>query len=458
MSLDLTDIQGNILRGYHLPFARYTFLNLTEPAHAMRFVAEITGGITTAETWDDAKPRSTLNIAVSRTALLRLGLPSGTVQTFPGEFLEGMAKRASILGDIGASAPERWDPIWNGRVDVLVMINAMTVHDREERYRAVRAIAEATGGATFVADQDGAALVVNGSFAAVEHFGFADGFAQPDFIGGQASDVPGDGKLGRHGRWQEIETGEFLLGHRNEAAELPAAPIPIVLAKNSTFMAYRKLEQNVRAFRSYVCETGARYAGGSEKLMAKFVGRWRDGTPLSLSPDRPDPMIAGDSLRHNDFTFQDDPEGLRCPLGAHIRRANPRDSGGFNGRLATRRRIIRRGMPYGSFVPEGGEIDEQERGVLFMALNASLSRQFEFVQQQWINYGNDASLGEERDPLIGGNEGKGRFVIPADTTKGEEPFICSDLPSFVRMRGGDYFFIPSMTALRLLGDGLVDPR
>jgi Dyp-type peroxidase family len=458
MELDLTDIQGNVLRGYRLPFARYTFVNLTEPAAAMRFVARLSDEVTTAETWDDGRPRSTLNIALSRTALSGLGLPAATVQSFPSEFLEGMANRAGILGDAGASAPEKWDRVWQGRVDVLLMINATTAPDRDGRYRALRAIADAAGGATFLGDQDAAALVVNGSFAAIEHFGFADGYAQPDFVGGQASDVPGDGKLDRRGRWQEIATGEFLLGYRNEAAELPVAPIPGVLAKNATFMVYRKLEQDVRAFRAYVSEWGARYGGGPEKLMAKFAGRWRDGTPVAVSPDRPEPAIAADVRRNNDFTYEDDPDGLRCPLGAHIRRVNPRDSGGFNGRLATRRRIIRRGLPYGPHLPDGAEIDAQERGIVFMALNASLSRQFEFVQQQWINYGNDFCLGEERDPLIGGNDGKGRFVIPGDTANGEEPFICSDIPSFVRVRGGDYFFIPSMTALRLLGRGHIDPR
>ena len=458
MALDLFDIQGNILRGYRLPFVRYSFCTLTDPAGAMKFIAQIRGDITTAENWDDGKPRSTLNIALSRTGLPALGLPAPTIQSFPGEFLEGMAKRAGILGDIGASAPEKWDAIWHERIDALLMINAMTAADRDERYRSLRAAAEASGGVTFVGDQDGSALIVNGKFAAIEHFGFSDGYSQPDFIGGQASDVPGDGKLDRQGGWQEIATGEFLLGTRNEADELPTAPMPIVLANNSTFMAYRKLEQDVRAFRAYMSEWGARYSGGPEKLMAKFVGRWRDGTPISVSPDRPDPAIASDNRRNNNFSYNDDPEGLRCPVGAHIRRVNPRDSGGFNGRLATRRRIIRRGIPYGGYLPEGAGLDDQERGIIFMALNASLSRQFEFVQQQWINYGNDFGLGEDRDPLVGTNEGKGRFVVPGNVASGDEPFICSDLPSFVRVRGGDYFFVPSMTALYLLGNGLIDYR
>ena len=192
--------------------------------------------------------------------------------------------------------------------------------------------------------------------------------------------------------------------------------------------------------------------------MAKFVGRWRDGTPLMKSPDRPDPVVAADDTKNNDFTYASDPDGLVCPHGAHIRRVNPRDSQGFNGRLATRRRIVRRGLPYGEWLPEGEPDDGRARGIIFMALGASISRQFEFVQQQWVNYGNDFNLGESRDPLIGNNAGEGFFVIPGQAGTNEPPHFCAKLPSFVTLKGGDYFFLPSLTALRLIASGSIDPR
>jgi hypothetical protein len=113
-------------------------------------------------------------------------------------------------------------------------------------------------------------------------------------------------------------------------------------------------------------------------------------------------------------------------------------------------------MPYGSYTPEGETLDDQERGIIFMALNASISRQFEFVQQQWINYGNDFHQGEDKDPVLGNRDKPGRFVIPGD--KKNPPFICADMQSFVTLKGGDYFFLPSLTALHLLAEGLVDPR
>jgi deferrochelatase/peroxidase EfeB len=146
-------------------------------------------------------------------------------------------------------------------------------------------------------------------------------------------------------------------------------------------------------------------------------------------------------------------------MGAHLRRVHPRDAFGFNGRLINRRRITRRGLPYGPFVAEDKPVaDTDDRGVIFMALNASISRQFEFVQQQWIQYGNDSHLGNDKDVLMGNHGGHGRFVVPGDTTPANPPFMCSRLPDFVELRGGDYFFLPSITALGMIALALVDPR
>ena len=458
MSLDHTDIQGNLLRGYRLPFARYMFCNLADSESGRAFLGALAERVTNAEIWDDGKPQHTLNVALSRSALVVLDLPMATINSFPPEFLEGMARRFAVLGDLGESHPDNWDPEWKGRVDLWLSINAISPAQRDVAFGSVMALAKQHN-VQLVAQQDAGALVVDGRFVPSEHFGYSDGFAQPDFVGGQAKDTAGDGKIGHRGRgWDEIETGEFILGHSNEALELPAAPVPDILSKNGSYLVYRKLDQNVVAFRDYVAAEGAKYAGGPEKLMAKFVGRWRDGTPLMKSPDRPDPVVAADDTKNNDFTYASDPDGLVCPHGAHIRRVNPRDSQGFNGRLATRRRIVRRGLPYGEWLPEGEPDDGRARGIIFMALGASISRQFEFVQQQWVNYGNDFNLGESRDPLIGNNAGEGFFVIPGRAGTNEPPHFCAKLPSFVTLKGGDYFFLPSLTALRLIASGSIDPR
>jgi len=228
-------------------------------------------------------------------------------------------------------------------------------------------------------------------------------------------------------------------------------------------MVYRKLHQNVATFRAYLNQQAASYGAGDsqarEKLAAKFIGRWRDGTPLELSPDQPDFAITQDPNRSTNFMYGTDLEGTRCPLGAHIRRVNPRDAFGFEGRLIRRRRITRRGMPYGTFVaPDEPASDTDDRGIIFMALNANLSRQFEFIQQQWIEYGNDAHQGNDKDILMGNHGGRGRFVVQGDRSPANPPLVCSHLPNFVELRGGDYFFVPSITALGMLAMNLVDPR
>jgi Dyp-type peroxidase family len=258
-----------------------------------------------------------------------------------------------------------------------------------------------------------------------------------------------------------------LLGYADEAGELPVAPVPHLLGSNGTFMAYRKLHQNVGTFRTFLDHWAKQYGAGDDfakqKLAAKFVGRWQDGTPIELSPGQPDPGIVKDPNRNTNFMYGKDLDGARCPIGAHIRRTNPRDAFGFEGRLVHRRRISRRGMPYGPAVPPGDktdpkQIDQVDRGIVFMAVNASLSRQFEFVQQQWISYGNDAHQGNEKDLLIGHHGAGEKYGIQGDTTPGNPPFFCTSLPNFVELRGGDYFFIPSITALGMLAMGLVDPR
>ncbi len=409
------------------------------------------------------KPQSTVNIAFTHKALTLLELPDASLLSFPVEFLQGMKARGAVLGDTDRNAPENWDAAWREeRVHVWVAINALTAEARENAFSIVQQLADSTGGVHIVGFQEAAALKVDGKFCTGEHFGYTDGFGNPDYLGFTRKSQPGQGKLMKDGSWQPLATGELLLGYADEAGELPPAPLPHLLANNGTFMAYRKLHQNVATFRKYLDEKGKQYPGGKEKLAAKFVGRWRDGTPTELSPDKPDPSIAKDPDRNVNFTFGKDPTGSRCPLGAHLRRVNPRDAFGFETRLINRRRITRRGLPYGDWVPEGDPVnDSDEHGVAFMALNASLSRQFEFVQQQWIEYGNDSHQGNDRDLLLGNHSASSngsKFVVQGSEDPNNPPFICGGLTNFVELRGGDYFFIPSMTALKMISTGTVDPR
>ena len=462
--LNASDIQGFVLRGYNLPLARYLFLRFTGAEKARALVMELLPNVTTGQRWDGGKPDSTINIAFTHRGLEAFELPLATLISFPVEFQLGMRQRGEILGDTGLNASKHWDEYWRtDEVHAWVGVNASCVEALEEACGELTAMFERTGGAVVVGAQDAAAVVLDGKPTTKEHFGFTDGFGNPDYVGVERKTQPGQGKLMPDGTWAPLATGELLLGYADEAGELPVAPEPHILAANGTFMVYRKLHQNVETFRRYLDEHAVDYGAGDaaarEKLAAKFIGRWRDGTPLELSPDNPDFALTQDPNCSTNFTYGDDLAGTRCPLGGHIRRVHPRDAFGFNGRLVDRRRITRRGLPYGRFAGEDEAVsDTEDRGVIFMALNASLSRQFEFVQQQWIEYGNDAKQGNDKDMLMGNHGGCGRFVVQGDETEGNPPFVCSHLPNFVELRGGDYFFLPSMTALGMLGMGLVDPR
>ncbi len=469
--LNATDIQGFVLRGYGMPYARFCFLHFEDAQRARTLIRRLLPVITTGQRWDQGKPPSTVNIAFTHRGLASLDLPIATLISFPVEFQQGMKERGGILGDTGLSSVERWDDVWReGKVHAWLGIHSMSIEALNSRSTEMAELLAETGGAILLDRQDAAAIVIDGKVTGKEHFGYTDGFGNPDYLGVCRSTQPGQGKLMPDGTWAPLATGELLLGYADEAGELPVAPVPHLLASNGTFMVYRKLHQNVGTFRHFLDKWGARYGAGDvfarEKLASKFIGRWRDGTPVELSPDHPDTAIAQDPDQSTNFTYGNDAGGTRCPIGAHIRRVNPRDAFGFQGRLINRRRITRRGLPYGPFAPEDdagpaqdhSELDATDRGVIFMALNASISRQFEFVQQQWIAYGNDAHLGNEKDLLIGNHSEGEKCVIQGDSNPANPPFFCASLPNFVELRGGEYFFLPSITALGMIAMGLVDPR
>lgn len=341
---------------------------------------------------------------------------------------------------------------------------------------------------------------------AKEHFGFTDGIGDPVFAGqyaDHAADLQkakGRGKWLHRDRgadgWEPLATGEFLLGHPDESQELPPTAQPPNFMHNGSFMVFRKLHQNVTSFRETIQDHARTYAGMMEvdmpeaeaTLRAKMLGRWSDGVPLSLQPDytswqtyreargfnNPDPMKAAAAMRDflrspeaSDFRYADDMEGYKCPLGAHIRRSHTRDmldpridpknpNHHPTSQLNKRRRILRRGLPYGPGL--GVETsDDTEQGVAFMAIGASIFRQFEFVQQQWLQYGLDFNQGNNTCPIVGRHDRHGQFLVPADPATGQLPFLMTGLKSYVETRGGEYFFLPSLTALGMLAYGVVDP-
>ncbi|HEV7804281.1 MAG TPA: hypothetical protein VGO80_00565 [Solirubrobacteraceae bacterium] len=457
MALELEDIQGNVLRGYRHPFAAHVPLRVVDAASGRRLIRDLLPGVTTAAPWFGEPPATTLNIAISFAGMCALGVDDEHLRSFPAEYREGMQARAEQqLLDVGPSHPSLWeDGLRAGDIHLLVSIYGRTEHDLEERLGLVqRRLGSADDAVRLGRVQRANALLVDGTRR--EHFGFVDGLGQPAIEGVAGRAHPGQGvatdaglKLTRLGPlpvphpvragWRPVKAGEFVLGYHDEDDVVALAPTT-PLGRNGTFMVLRKLEQDVVAFRRLTEELGARnYSGDSALAAAKIVGRWEDGTPLALSPNRADAAISGDPDRLNDFRFDDDLPGHGCPLGAHIRRANPRASLPGKAHRTRRHRIVRRGMPYGPWLDTGAPEDGHSRGLLFVCFQASIVRQFEVVNR-WCVQGSTIGIGQDRDYLTD---------IPEDgmTVQGDPPIFLQAHGPLVTTRGGEYLFVPGMSAL-----------
>ncbi|MEK6275953.1 MAG: Dyp-type peroxidase [Actinomycetota bacterium] len=440
--LELGDIQGNVLRPNGFEHVAFLFVRIDDADAGRRWLAERTAAVTSAEPWEEGKPMMTLNIRLTYEGLVALGVPDRLLASFPDDFRDGMAARAAILGDVGPNSPEDWEEgLGTGEAHVLLRIDAQK---REPHEREIDHLRRSVEGVGEVVNEQASAFLPSGR----NHFGYVEGAGAVGVLGTRVPRHRGEGVPERRDAWRALKPGEFVLGYEDEDNELPDAPEE-PLGRNGTFMVYRKFFMDVARFTSSIREA-ARLTGGDEELVAaKIMGRWRDGTPLVLSPDRPDPELAADPDRVNDFRYGTDPEGLRCPIGAHIRRANPRDALGWHGALSLRHRMIRRGVSYGPPPADPGVDDGIDRGLVFTCFVASIERQFETVQAIWINDGNVFGLGADKDFLIGGEDPAGKLTI-----QGDPPRFLSPQPAFVRVRGGEYLFQPGITALRAIAAGI----
>ncbi|SMH56089.1 cytochrome P450 [Mesorhizobium australicum] len=454
--------------------------------------------LTAQTSFGDPIPRDrAMTIAFGPRGLRRLGLDGGAdeeaLKRFPNAFLQGMGhpERSRILDDIGESQPGKWR--WGSPekpVDMIVLCYAKDPSLLAKKVAEVKKRAKAAGLSPgfdlpletkrqapletkrynrAAAASHERAETVRRNGRAIEHFGFADGISQPAVRGTARA----------HGGAPEanvVAAGEFLFGYRDEHGFYPVSPAVKAhhdpsgilsslrfrrgadgttdalhdFGRNGSFIVVRQFEQHVDAFDDY-CVFAAKTKAKEhddpsitpEWIAAKMMGRWKDGSSLVRNPEgRPDRPV------DNAFSYgAEDPQGLRCPFGAHIRRSNPRDSLGDDHAtqisIGKRHRILRVGRTYE--VP-GAKKGETEKGLLFMCLNADIERQYEFMQQTWVSARSFHGLAGEKDPAIGANEGKGRFSIP----KWEGNVVLREMPSFVTTRGGGYFFMPSRAALRFM--------
>jgi len=463
--------QGFVVSPFaHEPVARALFLALPARAGggwlaALRAMIPITDA--------DGKDEDCAAIAFTATGLDRMGLSDVTMASFSQPFLQGMgqADRARRLGDIG-DAVIAGGSAWSGNgalaqstpvgVHVLLLLYARDVTRLDARCAAAKA-SLAAANVSVVRERD-LSLRVDAAGIAREHFGFADGISQPLPHG---VEILAGGKLAPADPLHGVASGDILMGSLNahgEPAPGPIAPdspgaamLPVNdapfgfrdLGAGGSYLVVRELRQDVAGFWTTMDREAAALADPAispETLAAKVVGRDQHGQPLSAAarvggaPGQP-----ANGFRY----FADDPNGFSCPVGAHVRRANPRDGLAPSAtdapgllQSANFHRILRRGRKFGPDIADPRVDDGRERGLLFMCLNTDLVRQFEFVQQTWMFNPNFHTLKGESDPLVG---------LASPFTMGALPLRRrANVDTFVKFAGGEYFFLPSLPALDYL--------
>jgi deferrochelatase/peroxidase EfeB len=459
--LDLADIQGNILRGYAFPHARHFALGSGDAGKGREFVRSLLPGesgagpeVTTAEEWS-GKPAECLNLGITFEGLRALGVTQRVLDTFPEAFQQGPAARAAEdrdfkqsvgLGDVGESAPVNWVLGRPGLPVVHLMLSLYTqgVAHRDKLSDLLRA-SFAQHRVTEISHHDADALPKG-----KVHFGYRDGIAQPRVgVGNELRDMQ-----------PEVHRGDFLLGagHVNVYGGNYLGDIPAALGDNASYGAFRILSQDVFAFEELLEAWGQAAQMDKEMVAAKLMGRWRNGVPLAVSPStpEPDPPIPKEQLNEFDYgpekpgqpTFHDDSRGLRCPVGAHIRRLNPRGARVMG--IQHSRRITRRAMPYGPELKPEQPRDDVERGLVGYFVCGDLEMQFEFIQRVWANQDLSTSgLRGTRDPFIGSQpEAGGNFTIR--TADNRDPIVLNGLPNLVKTRGSVYCLLPGIGGLRHL--------
>lgn len=447
--VQLTDIQGFILRTYAMEALRVFVLKVESPEAARRFLGSLATGdsrtpqLAAATEWK-AKPEYCVNIGLTFNGLAALQVPAVSLNSFPEDFVEGAVARAERVGDTGESAPEHWKgQLASTDAHALVFLFADREPVLEQVTARLRELYLTDGALSELSVHDARGLPGN-----VAHFGYRDGFAQPTIAGGLPPLLPDV--------LPKAPTGEFLLGYESQYTGFTyPAPSPAELGTNGSFVAFRILEQDCDAFEKFLSDAAQQTGMDRELIAAKLCGRWRNGVPLALSPETPNADIPIE--KYNSFDYvpteampdaADDRRGYRCPIGAHIRRMNPRHSP-VAGNSGLKRRIIRRGLPYGPPHDPAKPNDGIERGLLGLFIGVSLKDQFEFVMADWTNKGSFApGLRDTKDPVLGDNSSPdAKFLIPVE---GRKPIELEGLSRFVTCRGAAYCFLPSATAIRYI--------
>ena len=455
-ALELDDIQGIILRGYgSFVHVRHFIVAVADAGVARALIGSLVPatpatinpaylGVTTSATWH-VKPDYTLNLSFTYEGLSALGVSSALLADFAPEFASGAIGNASKIFDVGDNAPEYWEGNMGVASEVHAIFSLFTRTAHEMEWRTAELLAAVSKGFRLTHQHDGHALPDG-----YVHFGYRDGLSQPFLAGGPPSTRPypdlGGNKDG------SSPAGDFLLGFENTFGNQYSPGVASTsLGRNGSFGAFRILKQDVSGFEEYLQTAGPKIGLTADQLAAKFMGRWRSGVPLALSPEGKCPLP---SDRLNMFLYQGaapgqsepDPRGVACPIGSHIRRGNPRDEivAGF---FTQQARIMRRNVPYGPpFNPQQPN-DGIERGLIGYFINADFANQFQFLMSQWLNTDNfTGGMISGLDPIVGDNSpASSVFTLPTSPTSSVK---VTGFERFVITRGSAYCFLPSITGLR----------
>jgi Dyp-type peroxidase family len=437
-TLDLHEIQATVLRLRPAPYVgSHVALRVDNAQAGRELLRRLTPHVDSAANW--WMPASAwLSVAISYAGLEALGLRQNSLESFPEAFRAGMAARARQLRDEGINDPKNWEPLF-GKGQIHIGLNAFS--DSEEKWRRVTAIArkqyEGLSGITVLDVQDFGAQPGD-----LNSLGYKDGIDQPAVEGSGVEPFAGQGR--------SIKAGEFILGYSGEAGVPLPMLQPDILGRNGTYVGFRKYQSRVGAFNRFLRANGSTEAE-RELIAAKLVGRWRSGAPLTLAPDADNPALGADPQRNNNFDYARDPHGRQVPFGSHIRRMNPRDTQLTRLTDVNIHRVIRRGTTFGPpYDPNAlSEQDDQvPRGAIFLFISAKAMDTMEFLQQEWVNDGDFIGASGERDPIIGRQQEGATFTIPKEPVRRR----IRGIETFNVLRGGEYFFMPSISALNWLAN------
>ncbi len=435
----LNDLQGNILKGHGRHFTVNLFLGFDPDKRetVLNVIHELAQEVTTAldqltgtqvfkATGKPANPF----LALLLTADGYRALDAEDFMPTDPAFMQGMKQRP--LND---PPPEKWDRELAQDIHAMLIVGANDAAEQASLQTAFQQRIAATGGAVKLLAVELGNAIFNEDRKGIEHFGYVDGRSQPLAL---QEDIEEEAKNGGIDQWDpSIPLSQLLV-------KCPGGKLDVSFG---SYFVFRKLEQNVKGFKQREIELAEILPGAGERAGASVVGRFENGTPVLQSPDE---IPIGNNVPPgvpNNFNFLSDPKGLKCPFAGHIRKTNPRsDTADSKTHL-----MARRGIPYGKRTddPNDGRLDNKPTGgvgLLFMAYQSDIENQFEFTQVMWANNGAFRNLGTGIDPIIGQPPAGGAQRYPKEYGKSlSEPF---DFSGFVTMRGGAYFFAPSISFLK----------